>query len=1130
MASPTENNLLIANPPEGTTVIRTNSFTLRLILPVCSALLAMALSLSPAEAVAEDVYSPQIAGPSADGELALQRFRIPAGMKGELVAAEPLLANPVAFCLDERGRIYVAETYRQQKGVEDNRSHGAWLIDDLAAQTVEDRIAYFKKHLKDGIKEYATDHDRIRLLQDVDGDGRFETSTVFADGFNAIEDGTGAGVLSIGGKVFYTCIPKLWELVDADGDGRADVRKALYDGFGVRVAFRGHDMHGLVVGPDGKLYFSIGDRGYNVPTSEGRLAKPDQGAVFRCNLDGSGLEVFATGLRNPQELAFDDYGNLFTGDNNSDGGDRARWVDVIEGGDSGWRMYYQYQQDRGPWNREKLWHPAHEGQAAYIVPPIINIADGPSGLTHYPGTGLEEKYLGHFFLADFRGSPGNSGIRTFRMVPKGASFELVDSAEFLWSILATDVDFGWDGGLYVSDWVDGWDGAGKGRIYRFRDEKLASTPVVAEVARLMKEGFSQRSSDELGRLLAHPDYRIRQRAQFALADSQATGELIKAAKSESVLFARLHGLWGLGQVARVNPAALGEVLDLAGDSSADVRCQLARICGDARFVESEPTLLALLKDPNLRVRALAAIALGKMNSTSAVEPLFALAAENADRDPTLRHAAIMGLVGTADEQTLIAARKRSSSAERMAAVVALRRLASPGIVKFLDDPEALIVLEAARAIHDVPIPAAMPELAKLIALPGLSDPLLRRVLNANFRAGTTENAKEVAATAGNPRIDETIRLEAIGELLAWNSPGPLDRVINDYRPLPKREADMASVVRPILGSLFSGSQKIRELAAKLAAQYGIRDVEPFLLEIARGAGNSDSERVASLAALESLKSPQLRSLVDDLLRDENTTVRSEGRRLLAGFDPARAVTILAETMDGDSIAEQQSAIAVLASLKRADADKILGEWLDRLLKGQVSAAIQLDLLNAALSRNSGDLAVRVEEFNATRSAKDHLRDFRETLQGGNAERGAEIFFGRGDVSCRRCHKIDGNGGEVGPDLSRVGLDKAREYLLESLVDPSRQIAKGFETVILQMEDGQVHAGIIKSDDGKRIALQKPDGSVIMLEKSSIEDRASGKSGMPDDLIKKLSKSEIRDLVEFLAARKNTAAAAAHGKN
>src|SRR5262249_33994115 len=155
-------------------------------------------------------------------------------------------------------------------------------------------------------------------------------------------------------------------------------------------------------------------------------------------------------------------------------------------------------------------------------------------------------------------------------------------------------------------------------------------------------------------------------------------------------------------------------------------------------------------------------------------------------------------------------------------------------------------------------------------------------------------------------------------------------------------------------------------------------------------------------------------------------------------------------------------IKVLASMKRDDADAVLTNWQEKLAARQVPDAIQLDLLEAAQSRGTKPMLALVDRFNAGRKTDDHLNQYREALQGGNAARGADVFFGRVEVSCRRCHKIDGNGGDVGPDLSRIGLDKNREYLLEAIVDPNRQIAKGFETAILQMEDGQVHAGIIKS--------------------------------------------------------------------
>ena len=156
-----------------------------------------------------------------------------------------------------------------------------WLEDDLAAQSVADRLAMYRKHLGERVQEYTVFEDRVRLLLDTDKDTFADKVITFADSFNEIEDGTGAGVLAINGDVYYTCIPNLWLLKDADKDGVADVKSSLHNGYGVRVAFRGHDMHGLTLGPDGRIYFSIGDRGYNVLTPEGNRVHR---RVLRCRV------------------------------------------------------------------------------------------------------------------------------------------------------------------------------------------------------------------------------------------------------------------------------------------------------------------------------------------------------------------------------------------------------------------------------------------------------------------------------------------------------------------------------------------------------------------------------------------------------------------------------------------------------------------------------------------------------------------------------------------------------------------------------------------------------------------------------------------------------------------------------
>src|SRR5262249_25286804 len=154
-------------------------------------------------------------------------------------------------------------------GVSDIRGLGAWLNDDLACRTVADRVAMMRKHLESKVGSWAVEHDRVRLIEDTAGAGKADRATVFADGFNRLEDGLGAGLLARRGAGWFTCIPSLWKLEDTKGTGKADIRQELQTGYGVRVGFIGHDLHGPVMGPDGRIYFSIGDRALHVETPSG---------------------------------------------------------------------------------------------------------------------------------------------------------------------------------------------------------------------------------------------------------------------------------------------------------------------------------------------------------------------------------------------------------------------------------------------------------------------------------------------------------------------------------------------------------------------------------------------------------------------------------------------------------------------------------------------------------------------------------------------------------------------------------------------------------------------------------------------------------------------------------------------
>ena len=1097
-----------------TPMARILRFFLMILLPV--AIFAASLEAQP------DPYEGKLAKASDDWKKTVQRMKLPASVKADLWAAEPHVANIVAFHFDEKGRCFVAETFRLHRGVTDNRGHMYWLDDDLACRTVADRVAMYKKHLKGKFSTYEGDHDRVRLVEDTKGQGRADKSTVFADGFKNAADGLGSGVLARSGKVWYTCIPDLWLLEDA-GKSRAGSKKSLHTGYGVHVSFIGHDMHGLRFGPDGKLYFSIGDRGLHVEANGKTISAPDTGSVLRCNPDGSELELFATGLRNPQELAFDEFGNLFTGDNNADGGDAARWVHLVEGGDSGWRIGYQYMPGLGTWNAEKLWHLQPTNTASYLLPPLAHIANGPSGLTYHPGTSLlPEKFDKHFFLCDFRGSGAGSGIHAFQIKPKGASFELINRQQFVWSVLATDCDFGPDGGFYVSDWVEGWGLTNKGRIYKLFDPAKLDDPIVKEVKKTLADGFDHRPVAELARLLNHKDQRIRQEAQFALADKQAIDMFASVVKTGANV-ARRHAIWGLGQIGRKNPKAYEALLDPVCYADQEVHVQVLKVLGEGRFQPAGKKIADGLKNPHPRIRFQAALAAGKLGNKEMIPGVLDLLKSNKDDDPYLRHAGVMALVGIGDRAVIKQAAADASPAVRMASLLAMRRLEMPETADLLNDADGKIVLEAARAIYDQPIPAALPKLAQMTRnnLKDVSDRVILRVLAANYRLGAKENAQALVSAATRSDVPTPLCEQALKMLQAWEKPSGRDWLVGLWRPLKERPgADVAEVLRPALASLMTGPDKVRVEGAKLAAKHGMKEIGPALRALVADKTHPAGVRIASLQALEALKDAELDQTAKAALSDADPRLRHQGRRiLLQKASKAEAVQTLGKVLSEGATVERQGALALLAKVQSTDADELLEQWLDQMIAKKAPPEIHLDILLAVRDCRKPSVNAKLAKYEGARDKKNPTDGYRETMVGGDAEVGRKIFFEKSEVSCLRCHKVNGVGGEVGPDLTGIGKKYQRDYLLESIVDPNKQIAKGYESIAITLTSGLIKIGILKSEDAKEVRIMTPEGQLLSIPKADIEERASGPSAMPGDLIQKLSRTEVRDLVEFLAGLK-----------
>jgi quinoprotein glucose dehydrogenase len=148
-----------------------------------------------------------------------------------------------------------------------------------------------------------------------------------------------------------------------------------------------------------------------------------------------------------------------------------------------------------------------------------------------------------------------------------------------------------------------------------------------------------------------------------------------------------------------------------------------------------------------------------------------------------------------------------------------------------------------------------------------------------------------------------------------------------------------------------------------------------------------------------------------------------------------------------------------------------------------------------------------------------LAKWRECLYGGSAEEGKKTFIERQDAACFRCHKINGEGGEVGPELAGIGATHPREYILESILFPNKSIAPGFESVIVTLKNGMSYAGLLKSETATELAINSAEDGLVTLKKADVKSRDRGLSAMPEEVGNILSKQDLRNLVEFLSTLK-----------
>ncbi len=1071
------------------------------------------------------------------------------GLQLSLWASDSLAPDPVAMSIDDRGRVYLTRTNRQKNSEFDIRGHRDWMTPSIALQSVEERRAFLHKTFapekskenewlkdlnEDGShdwKDLAVEKDEVWQLEDTDHDGLADVSRrILADFFEEVTDVAG-GLLVRAKDTFVAIAPDLWRLRDTNGDGVLDQKTSISHGYAVHIGFGGHGMSNPIEGPDGKIYWNIGDIGANITTAEGVNHKyPNEGIIARANPDGTDFEVFAHGLRNTHEFVFDDYGNLISSDNDGDHpGESERLVHIVEGSDAGWRSNWQYGKYTDPknnaykvWMDEKLFKPRWDGQAAYIIPPIQNFHNGPTGMVYNPGTALGREWQKKFFLVEFVGSPARSPIWSFGLKPKGASFVLDGEKNVLTGLLPTGIRFGPDGALYVADWINGWGTKDYGRVWKL--DVTAETndlkALRAETQRLMQLDYSAQTVDVLESLLANPDQRIRFKAQFELATRGTTGQAVfaKIIAQTGNQLARIHGIWGTGQLAGSDANAGKSLLPLLTDGDPEIVAQTVKVLGDVRLAEAGDRLLPLLTSANPRVQFFAAQALGRIKHQAAVQPLLAMLKANHDEDVYLRHAAVLALSRIGQSEPLVALAGNPDNSLRLAAVLALRKMKDANVARFLQDSDEFIATEAARAINDdESIPAALPALAGLLRETRFtSEPLLRRAINAALRVGGAEQLDLVLDFANRKSGNKTLRAEALATLATWANPSVLDRVDGRYRGEVNRDAALVRAkVGPRVAALLQDSDEtILVATARMLGSLGLSETAPGLVR-QFGESKSADVRGAMLASLGQLKYNDMDAIVKRGMNDPDPNVRTVALGLLEGQN------LSAETL-GDvakvifakgSVKEQQQVLRVLGTMPAAKTERILDGLVDRMVGKDLDPALTLELTEAVEATHSAPLLAKLAPLRATGTGT--AADFREALFGGNRQAGRQIFLTNSTAQCVRCHAIGGQGGEVGPSLTTIGDVLTREQLLQALIEPSARLSPGYGNVMVTLKDGQTVTGVLAEESAQELVLKTSDAEPLKVPVGRIAKRENLPSSMPP-MGTLLSKREIRDVVEFLA--------------
>jgi quinoprotein glucose dehydrogenase len=452
----------------------------------------------------------------------------------------------------------------------------------------------------------------------------------------------------------------------------------------------------------------------------------------------------------------------------------------------------------------------------------------------------------------------------------------------------------------------------------------------------------------------------------------------------------------------------------------------------------------------------------------------------------------------------------------------MRRCRDSEISRFLADSDPRIVLEAARAIHDLPMENLLPALAACATYQppqgAVDDALVRRVISAAEKIGTPEGARLLTVMAARSDLASDRRVEAIDALRVWAKPPQRNRVAGfwQFHSLPRDPAVARGTLEAALPDLLGSKldEPLRFAVLQAATELGITSTGSMLVNWCHDTTCSPASRAKALGSLLASNPAAAVEVAAKLRDDPQPAVRMAARRVRAARLPAEEVVPELEAAIGSAdVAERQAAVSVLAEIEAPTGVEAVKRLAAKLDASGLDPTIQLEVREAAQKR----LGREATASPASGSSEDMVAAWSDTLEGGDVARGRELFFTKGEVSCVRCHYAEGKGGDVGPKLDGIAATKPRSYLLESVVAPNATVAEAYRTTVVLTDEGVTVAGILVSEDAEKVKLKTADGTIKEVAVASIDERTSGPSSMPADLAAKLTRRELRDLIAWMAS-------------